>query len=483
VSPPRWRYPYSPFPKQAQAHAAYADEVLFGGAAGPGKTEWLIAEFVTFALEFPGSSSALFRRTFPDLSQAGGIIPRMLERLPRRVATYHATEHRWTFRNGSTIELGHLQHDKDIQSYMGAEWQLLGFDQVEQFTLWQYLRLRSRLRAAGKVERLMAARGVRPRSLATGNPGGPGHLWVKGRWIDPAPPYVVWRPTPSLEEPKVGTRVFIPGRHVDNPALDPTYVDRLLGLPEDDRRALEGGDWDVFAGQRFRDWRRDLHVVEPEDLPVGIGAGYARGVGVDYGLDHPFAALWGAVLPDGAVVVYRELWGPGLTPTEQAKLILDSEAPGERTPGRPVPVALDPSCWARDPSQPKPSGAGPNVPPRGSIAWHYQQAGVPVRRANNDRLAGVGLVADKLRVREDGTTRLHVYSNCLNLIRTLPALVRDPARVEDVDPRGETDPYDALRYLLMLLVGRTPAAAGPAPRPGERRAGETVTAGLRRKGF
>lgn len=186
-----------------------------------------------------------------------------------------------------------------------------------------------------------------------------------------------------------------------------------------------------------------------------------RAVGVDYGLDAPFAALWGAKLSDGLVVVYRELYKPGLTPAEQAALIRASEAPGERTLGRRVPVHLDPSTWARSPHHVDRSPGSqtatnrdPNRPPEGSIASAYRdELGTAVVPAKNDRMASVALVADKLRVRRDGLPRLLIYSTCTDLIRTLPALPRDPKHPEDVDTKAEDHAYDALRYLLMALEG------------------------------
>lgn len=479
----RWRYPITPTERQAEALTVYADETLFGGAAGPGKSEWLLLEHVLLALQVPGSASALFRRTFADLSRPGGLILRLLERLPADVATYHRGEHRWTFRNGSIIELAHLERDADVQKYQGAEYQLIGFDELTQFTLWQYRYLLSRLRASGEVRSRLAELGLRPRAIAATNPGGPGHGWVRERFIDPAPPGIVWAPAPTDDEPTPGTRVFVPGLLEDNPHLDASYRRRLESLPEDERRALLLGDWDVFAGQRFREWDRSIHVVDPEDVELSWG-GTVRAVGVDYGLDAPYAALWGAKLADGLIYVYREDAGPGFTPREQARRILELEQPGERTPQRPVPVFVDPSTWARQPGQPN-AKATKGRPPSGSIASDYALEGLPVHRANNDRLRGAAMIADKLRVRADGRPRLYVSSSCRYLIRSLPALVRDPKRPEDVDTRGDDHAYDALRYLILGLEGLSPGEAPPgrdrgrAPTTGDR----TVTGDLRSAGF
>ncbi|WP_020393494.1 hypothetical protein, partial [Kribbella catacumbae] len=260
-----------------------------------------------------------------------------------------------------------------------------------------------------------------------------------------------------LDEPRPGTRVFIPASLADNPHLDDSYLDRLGSLDEMLRRALRDGDWDILEGVRFTNWRRSIHVIEPETLPIPLG-GVTKAVGVDYGLSAPFAALWGARLSDGLIVIYRELYLAGLTPREQAIAIKEAEMPGERAPNRRVPVALDPSTWARTAHTTKSvKPIDPDEPPPGSIAEAYRKRlGHAVRKANNDRLAGAALLDDKLKVRADGLPRILVYSTCTNLIRTLPALPRANTNPEDVDTNAEDHAYDALRYLLMEMEGRGP---------------------------
>lgn len=471
------RYPYRRTEVQRRAHVlSHVDELLYGGAAGGGKTDFALAEAVRTCLENPGANVLILRRTFPDLSRPGGIIYRLRLRIPKRLGTYNANDHTWTFANGSVLELGHLSRDADVLKYQGSEYALIVFDELTQFTRWQFDYMRSRLRVAGRL-----VGRVHPRLIGTTNPGGPGHGWVKATFIDPAPPYKVHRAEPTLDEPTPPSRVFVPAKVSDNPHIDPGYVDRLNRLDDDTRRALLFGDWDVFQGQRFAAFRRQLHVIDPEQLP--IPAGTPRAIGVDYGFDAPFVALWGARLADDLVVIYRELAAPGLTPTEQANAILDAETVGERITYRP-PVHIDPSTYARDPAQPRahvPSELGAHVPPAGSIASRYMAAGLPTRRANNDRLLGVATVADKLRVRGTTGPRLLIYSTCTYLIRTLPALPRDPKHPEDVDTKADDHAYDALRYLL-LGMGHT-APKPPSSDETRRALGRTETGELRAAGF
>lgn len=451
---------YTPTERQAFAHSHFADEILYGGAAGGGKSRFLRAEFITYALEVPGSAQAVFRRYYPDLNRPGGMIPGFQMEMPPGIATYNKVEHRWTFKNGSTIDLAAIGRDDDVLKFQGSELQRVAFDEATQFTEYQYRYLMSRLRASGQVKARLVELGRRPSAILTANPGGPGHAWVKARFVDPAPANTLFKPRATLEDPKPGTRIFIPAKVTDNTHIDTSYIDQLNRLPDAQRRALRDGDWDVYEGQVFKEFRARIHVIDPRELPLSLG-GIPRAVGVDYGLAAPFCALWGALLPDGLVYVYRELYKAELTPEQQIQAILDAEVDGERIKERPIPVAADPSMWARNPRVPLTQqdtvvdNRLKEQPPVGSNADAYwQRIGSSLEKGRNDRLAGVGLVADKLRVREDGLPRLLISEDCRNLIRTLPALPRDKKHPEDVDTHAEDHAYDALRYLLMHFAGR-----------------------------
>lgn len=452
----RWKYDaYRPEPRQWLAHQVIADEILYGGAAGGGKTEWLIAEGLRVTLRY-AFSALILRRSLKELKQPTGIISRMLLRIPRSIGRYNATDHTWYFRNGGTLQLGYLQNDADLQQYMGAEYAFIGWDQLEHFTEYQFDRMHHPLRLPETHPNYEMAKGegFSPYMAGTANPGGIGHVWVKGRFIDPAPPETVfddpnWQPAEDDPNDRPTSRVFIPAKVTDNRYLRGTsYMRNLNALPDAERQALRDGNWDVFVGQMFK-FRRDTHVIDPEDLPIPMG-GVKKVMGVDYGMTNPFAALWVAIFPDDLYVVYRELYKTDRTAKEQAQDILDAERFGERREGRSIPVYLDPSCWARGKDSPAPLTKG--APPKYSIAYDYAQAGLPIKRANNDRLTGVRVIRDALKVQRDGRPRLLVYSTCVNLIRTLPALIRDTGpggNPEDVDTDGEDHAYDALRYALM----------------------------------
>lgn len=375
--------------------------------------------------------------------------------MPAGVARYNDSKHVWRFTNGSILELAYLDSDSDVLNYQGAEYGLCVFEELTQFTEKQYRYMLSRLRVAGAVKDRMAELGWRPRVLSTSNPGGPGHAFVKARFIDPGIRGRVWQPEPTEDDEDPGTRCYVPARVSDNPHIDPGYIRQLNRQEPVMRRALRDGDWDILEGVRFSQFRRALHVVEPEQLPLPI-IGVPRGVGVDYGHVDPWCALWGAVLPDQGfgrrMVVYRELYGPGYTAQQQATMIKEAEVEGERTPTRPIPMVLDPQMWSRTSEQLIKGGKGA---PAGSVAWYYEnEFGSQVSQAQNERIAGWSLIDELLRVRGDGLPGLLIYSTCTNLIRELPSQQRSKKNPEDLVATGpgHADASDALRYLAMLLI-------------------------------
>jgi len=238
------------FPRQALAEtlSGEAGELLYGGAAGGGKTHWLIEHAIQQAQDHPGNRVLIMRRVWP--SHARTIEPRMKQRLAG-VAVYNGGRHEFTFPNMSIIELGTCQYADDVFVYQGAEYGCIIFEELTEFLESQYLYLGSRLRPP--------VDDARPHIIATTNPGGVGHTWVKSRFVSmrdadgkprPWPIEDVWKPDPTEREPNPPTRCFVPAKLDDNPALtkrDPTYRDRLRAITNRGRReALEKGDWDAI---------------------------------------------------------------------------------------------------------------------------------------------------------------------------------------------------------------------------------------------
>lgn len=310
-------------------------------------------------------------------------------------------------------------------------------------------------RSFDSIKKLMATlrspQGVPCGFRATANPGGPSHLQVKERYIDPWPSgYRILRDENGLE------RVFIPSKLRDNPALttaDPEYVARLKasGSAELVRAWLEG-DWDIVEGAYFDCWSSERHVVRPVELPRH----WTRFTAFDWGSFRPFAVLWLAVsdgeipqFPKGALVVYREWYGASapnvglkMVSPEIAAGILSREAKDEKISYR----VADPACWKAD--------DGP------SIAEKMAQAGVRMNQADNSRVSGWEQVRLRL-VGENDAPMLYVFNTCAHLIRTLPALQHDAHRPEDVSTDGDDHLGDALRY---GAVSRPYVKTAPAPK-------------------
>lgn len=246
-------WPHVPHPKQAAFLALPHREALYGGAAGGGKSDALLMAALQY-VDVPGYAAILFRRTFPDLKRADGLIPRSKEWLSHTSAAWNDNDHRWTFPSGATIEFAQLQHEDDKLKYQGAAYHFVGFDELTQFTETQFTYV-----AFSRSRRTVKQRtaGIPIRVRAASNPGGPGHDWVKAR-------YGLYREegedkgTPMLcHRPGWDGGIFIPARLSDNPALDSgDYTEALQELDLHTRRQLLEGDWDSRPpGDLFRrDW-------------------------------------------------------------------------------------------------------------------------------------------------------------------------------------------------------------------------------------
>lgn len=415
-------------------------ELLYGGTAGPGKSEFLLWHAYHACLKYPGLRVLGLRRTFSELRRS--LVLRSLERFDREEARYVITENTWKFKNGSTIEFGYCETDNDVFQYQSAEYDIVFWDELTQWpTPFCYLYLFSRVRS--RISTL--ARGFVPHIVAATNPGHVGGAWVKARFIDTAPPEVrsVYE---SEVEGSFGTRIFIPAKLADNKYINrKQYVAGLANLPKAQREALLEGSWDVIEGQYFTEWDRNLHVMSPFTIPPW----WTRIRCIDYGHFAPFACLWIAFDADDHAVVYREAYETQLTPRQQCEFILASQGVGEKI----AYTTIDPSTYAK---------TGVGVP----IAQQYIDNGVPVRRALNARVDGWARVRDFLRASADADGHVHVglrvFSTCTNLIRTLPMLVHDTTNPEDLDSDGEDHAADALRYGLMSRPRR---AVKPSKEP------------------
>ena len=424
-------------------------EVLFGGAAGPGKTDCLIFEATRF-VEHRGYRGLILRRTFPQLQE---IIDRCWNWYPYMGGTYRAGEHRWYWDTGGTVQLGHMQHEADKYNYQGKEFHFIGFDEVTQFTSTQYTYLHSRARSTDPD--------IPVRIRATTNPGGIGHIWCRERFVE------IVKPFETYIDPQTGqSRCFIPAKVYDNPTLienDPQYVRRLESLPEIEKQRLLHGVWDVFEGQVFVELTQRLHGCDSFDIPPE----WEKFMAFDWGYSRPWAALWFAVDFDGILYLYREKygakdyedwvsgkntspdWNKGVrqTNTEICREILKCET--EKINYR----VADPACWAPT----KLRGSNKNFGP--SFIEDARNENLFFLKADNDRMRGKQQVHERFKLEEetdpktgevtDEYVRFQAFTSCKRWWGEMQALYEDPKNPEDVDTDQPDEGYDCFRYGAM----------------------------------
>ena len=425
-----------PGPQLEAIQARACGELLFGGARGGGKSDYLLGDWCQDAEQGAAWRGVVFRQSYPELEE---LILRSQTLVPQTWpgAEWAKAEKTWRLPNGASLRMRSLERAEDAAAYQGHSYAWIGFDEL---AAWPddrpYRMLMACLRSAEAVD----CKRVR----ASANPGGPGHAWVKARFIDPAPGGY----RPIIDSDTNGVRMFIPSRVQDNRILmqrDPEYVNRLRGVGSPELvKAWLDGDWSAVIGSYFPEFGVQ-HVVRPFAPPRE----WLRGMAMDWGSARPFCVLWFAVsdggegwLPRGALYVYKELYGASapnvglrLTVEQVAARIRECQLGDEQA----RIAVLDPACFASD--------GGP------SIAERFGQAGVRFRPADNKRVGRLGASAgwDLVRHRlvgEDGVPMIYFSSQCANLIRTLPLLQHDDARPEDADSRGEDHAADALRYAV-----------------------------------
>ena len=397
--------------------AASETDVLYGGAAGGGKSYAMLVDPLRFAHR--GAHRALIlRRSMPELRE---LIDKSRELYPKAFpgCKYKEVEKLWNFPSGAKIEFGFLERDADVYRYQGQAYSWIGFDEItHQATEFSWNYLASRLRTTDPE--------IIPYMRCTANPGGVGAHWVKKRYIDPAPPNESFKGLDGL------SRKFIPARLDDNPYLanDGRYEQMLKALPPTQRRQLLEGDWEVAEGAAFTEFDRNIHIIDPFEIPIH----WDRVKGIDYGYASESACVWGAIdRDDNTLIIYRELYRKGLLATDLAQLIAEMELNDPMS----VPGVLDTACWNRT------GQTGPTV------GETLVKAGHKLRRADKNRVAGKIQIHEYLKVQQSGRPKLQIFNTCPNLIRELQSIPLDKSNPEDVDTHAPDHAYDALRYLIM----------------------------------
>ena len=300
--------PYQPTALQRRFHETLADEVLFGGAAGGGKTTAIVADAVFRCLERRGIHAYIFRRTYVELEDV--LIPSARQMVPEGTGKYIAKDHSIVFTNGSEIRFRQCFKSADVYKYQGAEIHLLYIDELTHFQKQIYDYLKTRLRAN-------TALAVSPKVRCTSNPGGVGHAWVKKRFIDCVDPFTLKEETvisETLGRQKTHTVQYIPARVLDNPHIGEDYIYELEKKPDLLRKALLGGDWNTFSGQAFPEWADTAsgyadgifsHVISPFEIP----GDWKVFRSFDFGYAKPFSVLWWALDFDDTVYLVHEWYG------------------------------------------------------------------------------------------------------------------------------------------------------------------------------
>lgn len=471
---------YTPEPPQRAFHTCPADHVLYGGAAGGGKTLALTMEGVQACVEEPGIRVIYFRLTFDDLQQQ---IDETKRFIPPEIATYNETRHRWVFTprvnpydpkrrpRSSYFNFRYLGSDSDAAGYQSREFDIVMFDEASQFSQKSIEFLTTRMRTA-------LPHGW-PRLRMATNPGGIGHQYLLEEYVEPVhddvqllyywdwsavsrtgelgdwvahppgttgrpTPWVVWRPHPNERQLAEGevppTRAFIPAKVDDNPHIDRGYKRTLMGITDPSlRAALLDGDWHIFSGQAFR-FDEDIHV----DADVIIKPQWRKWRSVDWGWDTSnTCVLWHAYDPDTKrVITYRELYGKKINDKELCERIQMLTPPGEyidfTAADRGMFVgAANEMGWTRD-----------------KIWARY---GIYLQPAQNNRQNGFSAIQDALAIERwaDDEQVIHLKTrwvctpNCYNLRRTLPTLQYDKTGKDIEQKNAEDDAYDCLRYGLL----------------------------------
>lgn len=447
AAPLTGRIIWRPLPKQAVMMSRPEYEGLYGGAAGGGKSDYLVAEALR-QVQFPNYRGIIFRKTYPELQD---LIDRSEElysaAYPR--AKYNDTKHCWTFPSGAKIYFGAMQYTKDRKKYQGKHYDFIGFDELTHFTYDEYSYMYSRNRPSGP--------GMRMYIRATANPGGVGHGWVKSHFISCAKPMTTVRNLVTIRSPsgeiikKVRTKIFVPSSVFDNTILlenDPNYLASLALLPKQDRDALLYGDWNSFEGQVFTEFKDDpdgyknqkyTHVIEPFRIPDS----WLIYRGFDFGYAKPFSVGWHAVDHEGCIYRIKELYGctekPNtgikIEPSEIAKQIKEVEEADLNLKGRRIIGIADPSIFDESRGE--------------SIAAIMERCGVYWEPGDNTRIPGKMQYHYRLAFDKNGRAMFYVFHTCRDFIRTIPTLVYDEKNVEDIDTKQEDHIYDECRYVLM----------------------------------
>jgi len=458
--------------RQGEALLSQANEILYGGAAGGGKSHLMRVLSILLCASIPNINIYLFRRKYKDLTlnhlegQTG--YRALLDPFGKQVSINESKlEIKWS--NGAKIHLCHCQHEKDMYNYQGAEIHVLMIDELTHFTekIYTFLRGRVRLGSLTITEEIREQFGEFPKILNGSNPGNIGHTWVKQTFVDYGLPMEINR----VDKKDGGMlRQYIPAKLEDNPTLlenDPDYEDRLEGLGNEALvKAMREGDWDIVAGGMFDDvWDRKVHVLPS----VKIKKGMTIYRSFDWGSSHPFSVGWtlecngedielqdGRIIcpPRGSQIRVKEYYGWNGRANEGIRMspaaIAHKMIELEKVHFGDVVVQAGPAdtaIWS--------DTMGKNTTIIGAMEAAVKMYGRLFIKAIKDpgsRVAGWQRMRDMLlsAINNDSTPHLYVTSDCPNFIRTIPVLPRDEKNPDDIDTNAEDHIADEARYMATI---------------------------------
>lgn len=433
--------PHKPHKQQLKMLNSTAREGLFGGAAGGGKSDELLMEVCGY-LDTPGFAALLLRRTFSALMQPDALIPRSKEWWSNTAAKWDAQEHQWTFPSGALVKFGYLQTDNDVYQYQSAAYQYIAFDELTQFSEFQYTYLFSRQRRLEGVDIPLKMRSAT-------NPDGIGVDWVRERFV-----------TISVEESKRHDRMFVPSKLSDNPSLDQeAYLNSLSYLDPITKKRLLEGDWSASEGAAFPDFvPAQWHVIPTQTIPDH----WKKFAGHDWGYESPGHHVWAAQVPPGdngseiigpGMVIYREFKFDHLEPHDIADSILQMQFPEK------VNITWAGMDIFHEHRARLTVMQMQILEERGalqmSIHDNYVQRGLYCLPGYTPRVAGRQGIHAALKATDEGVPWLRIMDCCPVLIKSLKNIQIDEHNNEDVrtdyPPNAPVrdDAYDALRYLIM----------------------------------
>lgn len=433
-------------PQSDAISATWCDELLYGGARGGGKSDYLLGDFSQDISRYGKNwQGIIFRRTFKQLEE---LIRRSHELFPRSGGEWLEGKSRWKWPCGAMLRFRFLDRDSDAENYQGHQYTWIGWEELGNFPTDGPYRL---LLACNRwAEGDVPTKRVR----SSANPGGPGQSWIRSYFIDHAPLGY----TPRVHSDTGNNIMFIPAKVTDNKILlerDPGYIRRLRGVGSPALvKAWLDGDWTAIVGGYFPEFC-EHHIIEPFEIP----SHWTRFRAMDWGSARPFVVLWMTIsdgslarFPAGSIIVYREWYG-GSAPNVGLKLSVSEVAEGilgrqERNEQISYTV-VDSSMFDED--------GGP------SLAERMANYGVPCSRSDKRRIPGWQQIRDRLIGVDERPMLYMVGVACPNLIRTLPALQHDEAKPEDVNTEGDDHAGDALRYGCMSRPYTPPLPPPDAP--------------------